>query len=71
MKYRLDKWEVRWIKSWLNWGAEGLISGTKSRWRQGNSGSVLGPILVGIINYLNYGMEFTNHKLGGVAGATR
>lgn len=30
MKYRLDKWKVRWIKSWLNEVTQGVLSVAQS-----------------------------------------
>jgi len=54
MKYRLNKWTVRWTESWQNcWGHGVVISDMKSSWRLLNSGlpqgSMLGTILCNIL----------------------
>ena len=34
-KFRLNKWTVRWIESWVNdWAQRAVISGTEYSWRQ-------------------------------------
>lgn len=38
MKYRPDKWAVRWAANWLNWAQMVLTSTTKSSWIAGTSG---------------------------------
>lgn len=40
MKYRLEKWPVKWTECWLSFGAaRALINGTKSSWRPATSSS--------------------------------
>jgi len=65
MKYRLNKWTVRWIKIWLNYQAQRtVISNTKSSWRPVTGGVRQGLILVPMlfsifINNANGGTECT------------
>ncbi|KAK4830190.1 hypothetical protein QYF61_009217 [Mycteria americana] len=68
MKYRLDKWPVRWIENWLNCNAQSIVvSGTKSLWTlvpcDAHQGVDLGPVLFNFfINDLNDGTECTLGK---------
>jgi len=63
MKYRLDKWPVRWTESWLNCQAEEIvISCRMSSWRMVTSsvpqGSVRVPTLFNIsMHYLDDGIK--------------
>ena len=65
MKYRLDKWTVRWIKNWLNcWASSVVNSGTKCSWKPDISGLphmlALGLLLFSIfINDLDDGTQCT------------
>lgn len=68
MKYRLDKWAVRWVENWLNWAQMVLISITTSSWRAVTSdvpqGWTLGVMLFNVlINDLDDGTGCTQSNL--------
>ncbi|GAB0188048.1 mitochondrial enolase superfamily member 1 [Grus japonensis] len=47
MKYKLDKWTVRWTENWLNRQVQRvLMSDTKTSWKPGTSGVAQWPILL-------------------------